>query len=64
MNEQQINLTVTLREADAILAAISKRPLEEVIDLFNKIRGQALPQLAAQEAPQMAPEASNGAGGE
>jgi hypothetical protein len=64
MQDKEINLILTVKEIDQILAAISKLPLGEVIDLFSKIRGQAVPQLAAQEAPQTATEASNGAGGE
>jgi hypothetical protein len=55
MNEQQINLTVTVREADAILASLAKRPLEEVIDLFIKIKSQGASQIAP-----AAPEAKDG----
>jgi hypothetical protein len=55
MNEQQINLTVTVREADAILASLAKRPLEEVIDLFIKIKNQGASQVAPAK-----PEAKDG----
>jgi hypothetical protein len=64
MQDKEINLILTVKEIDQILGAVSKLPLGEVIDLFNKIRGQAIPQLAAQEATETAPEAANGSGGE
>lgn len=62
MQDKEIKLTLNVKEIDQILGAISKMPLGEVIDLFTKIRGQAIPQLAAQEATETAPEASNGVG--
>ena len=40
-----VTLTLTVAETDQILAAISQQKLIEVIDLFNKIREQALAQL-------------------
>ena len=46
MNEQQISLTLSVREVDMILACLAKRPLEEVIDLFAKIKNQGSSQLA------------------
>lgn len=55
MKEQQINLTLTVREADVILAALAKRPLEEVIDLFIKIKNQGASQIVPAE-----PEANDG----
>lgn len=55
MKEQQIHLTLTVRETDAVLAAISKRPLEEVIDLFIKIKNQGASQVVPAE-----PEAKDG----
>jgi hypothetical protein len=42
-------LTLTVAETDQILAAISQQKLVEVIDLFNKIREQALAQLKPKE---------------
>ncbi len=55
MNDQQISLTLSVREVDMILVSLSKRPLEEVIDLFIKIKNQG----AAQITP-AAPEAKDG----
>ena len=55
MNEQQISLTLSVREVDMILVSLAKRPLEEVIDLFGKIKAQGTAQIAAKEN-----EANNG----
>jgi hypothetical protein len=49
MNEQQISLTLSLREVDMILVSLAKRPLEEVIDLFAKIKAQGSAQISAKE---------------
>lgn len=49
MNNQQISLTLSVREVDMILAAIAKRPLEEVIDLFIKIKNQGASQISSSE---------------
>lgn len=46
MNDQQISLTLSVREVDMILVSLSKRPLEEVIDLFIKIKNQGASQIA------------------
>ncbi len=46
MNDQQISLTLSVREVDMILSAVAKRPLEEVIDLFIKIKNQGASQIA------------------
>ena len=46
MNDQQISLTLSVREVDMILACLAKRPLEEVIDLFAKIKAQGSAQLS------------------
>ena len=57
MEDKAINLTLTLKEVDAILVSISKRPLDEVIELFNKVRAQTIAQITpapaeeAEEAP-------------
>jgi hypothetical protein len=45
MEDKAINLTLTLKEVDAILVSISKRPLDEVIELFNKVRAQTIAQI-------------------
>lgn len=55
MNDQQISLTLSVREVDMILVSLSKRPLEEVIDLFIKIKNQGASQIAP-----AAPEAKDG----
>jgi hypothetical protein len=46
MNEQQISLILSVREVDLILSCLAKRPLEEVIDLFAKIKAQGSAQLS------------------
>lgn len=55
MNDQQISLTLSVREVDMILVSLAKRPLEEVIDLFIKIKNQGASQIAP-----AAPEAKDG----
>ena len=59
MNDQQISLTLSVREVDMILSAVAKRPLEEVIDLFIKIKSQGSSQIAP-----VAPEAKDGGANE
>ena len=49
MNDQQISLTLSVREVDMILVLLAKRPLEEVIDLFAKIKAQGSAQISAKE---------------
>jgi hypothetical protein len=49
MNEQQISLTLSVREVDMILVSLAKRPLEEVIDLFAKIKAQGSAQISVKE---------------
>lgn len=51
MDKKEVTLTLTVKETDIILALIAKQPLGEVIELFNKIRSQAIPQLASVEPP-------------
>jgi hypothetical protein len=48
MENKEITITLSVKEVDQILALLSKRPLEEVIDLFNKIRGQGVAQIAVE----------------
>jgi hypothetical protein len=48
MENKEITITLTVKEVDQILASLSKRPLEEVIDLFNKIRVQGIAQVAVE----------------
>ena len=45
MEDVTINLTLTLKEVDVMLISMSKRPLDEVIDVFNKVRSQAVAQI-------------------
>ena len=59
MSDQKISLTLSVREVDMILAVIAKRPLEEVIDLFIKIKNQGASQIAP-----IAPEATDGGANE
>ena len=42
-----MKLELTQEEINVLLNLISEKPLGEVIDLFNKIRSQALEQLDA-----------------
>jgi len=51
VDKKEVTLTLTVKETDIILALIAKQPLGEVIELFNKIRSQAIPQLASVEPP-------------
>ena len=48
----QISLTVTLDQANVILASLSKQPFEAVADLINVIRAQAMEQLNPPSAQQ------------
>lgn len=50
MEDKEITLTLSVKEVDAILGAISKQPLSEVIDLFNKIRVQGIAQITPKQA--------------
>lgn len=40
-----VTLTITPRDAEVILAALSKLPFETVADLFMNVRSQAMSQL-------------------
>jgi hypothetical protein len=54
MNEEQktpINLTLSLGAINMILAALGKAPYEQVADLVQVIRDQAVPQISEQAAP-------------
>ena len=42
-----INLTHEIQEVEMILAGLRKLPMEIVEELVMKIRGQAIPQMAA-----------------
>jgi hypothetical protein len=43
-----LNFTLTLEEANAIVAILGRQPYEQVEGLIKKLREQALPQLPAQ----------------
>lgn len=45
MENQEINLTLTVKEINQILAVIGQQKLADVIELFNKIRDQSMSQL-------------------
>jgi hypothetical protein len=49
-NNPEISLKLTLAEVTVLLAAVGKRPLEEVIEIFVKIRMQMNEALIAQAA--------------
>lgn len=59
MQNQQIKLELGVNEVDQILLAISKLPLEQVIDLFNKIRGQAISQMQPTKPTEESGDRSN-----
>lgn len=50
MQDKEITLTLTLNDANLILAALGKLPFEAVADLVNKIREQGQAQIT--ETPQ------------
>ena len=52
MEDKEVTLTLKIKEVDQILVALSKRSLEEVIDVFNKIRAQSIEQVKPPEPPQ------------
>jgi hypothetical protein len=47
-----IKIEIEVQEAQAILDALAKLPLEKSLDLWLKIKTQAEQQLHAQQAPQ------------
>lgn len=50
-NEQTITVTLTLNEANIMMAGLGKLPFEMVVDLIGKIRHQAEQQLQPPSAP-------------
>lgn len=50
MQDKEITLTLTVQDANLLLAALSKLPYEAVADLIAKVKGQGQAQLT--EAPQ------------
>lgn len=51
MQEQEItlNFSLTLKEANTVLASLSKMPYETVVDIITKIQNQAIPQLKPEQ---------------
>ena len=45
-----INLELTVDEANTILRVLGKHPFEEVVTIINKIKSQGEPQVAAMSA--------------
>lgn len=45
MNDKEITLTVTVQDANIILAALGKLPFEAVADLVTKVREQGQAQI-------------------
>jgi hypothetical protein len=52
----QITLNLTIDQVNLVIGALAKAPYEQVADVINEIRGQAIPQVQAAEAAP-APEA-------
>ena len=50
MEEQKINVTLTVDQTNVVLAALAKLPFETVADLIVSIRQQAQEQLLDQPA--------------
>jgi len=50
MQDKEITLTLTVQDANLLLAALSKLPYEAVADLIGKIRDQGQAQIS--QAPQ------------
>lgn len=46
-----LKIELTVQEVNTIMAALGKMPLEAVVDVWAKIRGQCEPQLAQAEQP-------------
>jgi len=45
MDNLQVNIKLPLQAWNIVLAALAKRPLEEVLDLFGEIKKQAESQV-------------------
>jgi hypothetical protein len=51
----EITWTLTVDQANQVMAAVAKQPFEQVADLIVELRNQAQEQLKAQQPPQMPP---------
>ena len=60
MDKKEIQITLTVKEIDMILALIAKQPLGEVLDLFNKIRVQGIAQMKVETPENKPDESANG----
>lgn len=47
MDNFELTLKLTVADAQIILAALGKMPMENVLDVWSKIKGQAESQIAA-----------------
>ena len=45
MENQTVNLALTINQLNVIFAALGKQPLESVLEVFNTIQQQVQPQL-------------------
>lgn len=52
MNEQTINLTLSVNDVNTVLASLAKLPFEQVSGIITTIRDQAIPQLQQPETNQ------------
>jgi hypothetical protein len=54
--EVNVSIELTVTEVNNVLAALSKFPFEQVADLIQKVRNQAIAQLPAADADPAAAE--------
>jgi hypothetical protein len=54
--EVSVSIELTVTEVNNVLAALSKFPFEQVADLIQKVRNQAIAQLPASDADPAAAE--------
>ena len=53
MDNLQVNIKLPLQAWNIVLAALAKRPLEEVLDLFGEIKKQAELQVEAAKSSEL-----------
>jgi hypothetical protein len=54
--EVNVSIELTVTEVNNVLAALAKFPFEQVADLIQKVRNQAIAQLPASDADPAAAE--------
>jgi hypothetical protein len=54
--EVSVSIELTVTEVNNVLAALAKFPFEQVADLIQKVRNQAIAQLPASDADPAAAE--------